>query len=135
MKFFSQMAASVTFALSVSSAAFAQHYTQVNLDSNVAGAAEATDSQLVNGWGLARSSGSTWWVSDEATGFATLYDGPGVKQSLVVTIPKSNPKDPAFPTGTPTGMIPNSSPTGAVPITVTDSSGASSPTGMTIYVK
>jgi uncharacterized protein (TIGR03118 family) len=111
MKFFSQLAASVTFALSLSSAAFAQHYKQVNLDSNVAGAAESTDSQLVNGWGLARSSGSTWWVSDEATGFATLYDGPGTKQSLVVTIPKSNPKDPSFPTGTPTGMIPNSNST------------------------
>ena len=111
MKFFSQLAASVTFALSLSSAAFAQHYKQVNLDSNVAGAAESTDSQLVNGWGLARSSGSTWWVSDEATGFATLYNGPGAKQSLVVTIPKSNPKDPSFPTGTPTGMIPNSSST------------------------
>src|SRR5580698_6938086 len=111
MKFFSQLAASVTFALSLSSAAFAQHYKQVNLDSNVAGAAESTDSQLVNGWGLARSAGSTWWVSDEATGFATLYDGPGTKQSLVVTIPKSNPKDPSFPTGTPTGMIPNSNST------------------------
>jgi uncharacterized protein (TIGR03118 family) len=66
------------------------------------------DSHLVNGWGLARSSGSTWWVSDEATGFATLYDGPGARQQLVVTIPKSNPNDPTFPTGTPTGMISNS---------------------------
>src|SRR5215470_10903103 len=111
MKVFPQWAASVTLALSLSSAAFAQHYTQVNLDSNIPGTAEATDSQLVNGWGLARSSGSVWWVSDEATGVATLYNGPGDKQKLVVTIPKSNPKDPTFPNGTPTGMISNGSPT------------------------
>jgi uncharacterized protein (TIGR03118 family) len=109
MKWFLNFSARVAIALSLSSAGFAQHYTQVNLDANVPGAAEATDPQLINGWGLARSSGSTWWVSDEATGFATLYDGAGAKQSLVVTIPKSNPNDPTFPTGTPTGMISNGS--------------------------
>ena len=52
-----------------------------------------------------------WWVADEAKGVATLYNGPGAKQGLVVTIPKSNPSDPTFPTGTPTGVIPNSSTT------------------------
>jgi uncharacterized protein (TIGR03118 family) len=109
MKWFLNLSARVAIALSLSSAGFAQHYTQVNLDANIPGAAEATDPQLINGWGLARSSGSTWWVSDEATGFATLYDGAGAKQSLVVTIPKSNPNDPTFPTGTPTGVISNGS--------------------------
>jgi uncharacterized protein (TIGR03118 family) len=111
MKFFPNLVAGVTLTLSLSSAAFAQHYTQVNLDSNTSGGAESTDPQLVNAWGLARSSGSTWWVSDEATGLATLYDGPGAKQSLVVTIPKSDPNDKTFPTGTPTGAISNSSTT------------------------
>ncbi len=34
----------------------------------------ATDSDLVNGWGLTRSdSGSPFWVSDEGTGKSTLY--------------------------------------------------------------
>ena len=84
MKFVPTLVAGMSLALSFSSVAFAQHYKQINLDSNVPGAAEATDTQLVNGWGLSRSSGSTWWVSDEATGFATLYDGPGTKQALVV---------------------------------------------------
>jgi len=111
MKFFSNRAADVAFFLFLSSAVFAQHYTQVNLDANVPGAAEAVDSQLINGWGLARSSGSAWWVADEATGFATLYNGPGTKQSLVVTIPKSNPSDPTFPTGSPTGAISNANTT------------------------
>src|SRR5712692_6106269 len=108
MKFVSFHAAgAAALALAFSSAAFAQHYTQVNLDANVSGKAEGTDGQLVNAWGLARSSGSTWWVSDEATGFATLYNGAGFKQSLVVTIPKSDPNDKTFPTGTPTGVISN----------------------------
>jgi hypothetical protein len=111
MKFFPSRVANVAVFLLLSSAVFAQHYTQTNLDSNVSGAAESTDPQLINGWGLARSSGSAWWVADEATGVATLYDGPGTKQSLVVTIPKSNPKDQSVPTGTPTGVISNSSPT------------------------
>jgi uncharacterized protein (TIGR03118 family) len=111
MKFFPSRVANVAVFLLLSSAVFAQHYTQTNLDSNISGAAESTDPQLINGWGLARSSGSAWWVADEATGVATLYDGPGTKQSLVVTIPKSNPKDQSVPTGTPTGVISNSSTT------------------------
>jgi uncharacterized protein (TIGR03118 family) len=111
MKSIQTLAAGATLALSLSSAAFAQRYTQVNLDANVSGGAESTDPQLVNAWGLSRSSGSMWWVADEGTGFATLYDGPGTKQSLVVTIPKSNPKDQTVPNGTPTGTIANGSPT------------------------
>jgi len=111
MTLYLKLAAGLTLVTSLSSAAFAQHYTQTNLDANMPGAAESTDAQLINGWGLARSSGSTWWVSDEATGFATLYDGPGSKQALVVKIPKSNPNDPKFATGTPTGMISNSNTT------------------------
>jgi uncharacterized protein (TIGR03118 family) len=111
MRFFPTLAAGMIAIQAISSAALAQRYTQVNLESNVQGAAEAVDSKLINGWGLARSSNSTWWVSDEATGFATLYNGPGDKQPLVVTIPRANPNNPNFPTGSPTGMISNTSPT------------------------
>jgi uncharacterized protein (TIGR03118 family) len=111
MKYFPSLAAGLTISLSLTSAVFAQHYKQVNLDADVSGAAESTDPQLVNAWGLARSSGSAWWVSDEAKGVATLYDGPGTKQSLVVTIPKSDPNDKTFPTGTPTGAISNANTT------------------------
>lgn len=111
MNFFSSKVANVAIFLLASSAVFAQHYTQTNLDANISGVAESPDPQLVNAWGLARSSGSAWWVSDEATGLATLYNGPGDKQSLVVTIPKSNPNDKTIPTGTPTGVIANGSTT------------------------
>ncbi len=48
MKFFPSVVADAAIFLFLSSAVFAQHYTQVNLDANVTGAAEATDPQLVN---------------------------------------------------------------------------------------
>jgi hypothetical protein len=88
MKTLLSLAASAVLLVSTETVRFGQHYTQTNPDSDVPGAAEATDPQLVNGWGLARSSGSAWWVSDNSTGLATLYDGGGAKQSLVVTIPR-----------------------------------------------
>jgi hypothetical protein len=40
MRFFSSRAANVAVFLLMSSAVFAQHYTQTNLDANVSGAAE-----------------------------------------------------------------------------------------------
>jgi uncharacterized protein (TIGR03118 family) len=92
-------------------ACFGQHYNQTNLVSNTSGVAPATDPQLINPWGLSRSSGSPWWISDNVTGFSTLYDGAGTKQSLIVTIPPSDPSNKNTPTGTPTGTIANSSPT------------------------
>ena len=92
-------------------ACFGQHYNQTNLVSNALGVAPVTDPQLINPWGLSRSSGSPWWISDNATGFSTLYDGAGTKQSLIVTIPPSDPNNKNTPTGTPTGTIANSSQT------------------------
>jgi uncharacterized protein (TIGR03118 family) len=111
MKYIPSLVTGITLAIALSPSLFAQHYTQTNLDANTSGSAEATDSQLVNGWGIARGPGSVWWVSNEGTGVATLYNGPGAKQSLVVTIPKSNPSDQTFPHGTPTGTIFNGSTT------------------------
>jgi hypothetical protein len=69
--------------VSLGATAFAQHNKQTNLISNTSGSAEGTDSDLVNPWRLSRTSGSAWWVADNLTGFATLYNGPGAKQSLV----------------------------------------------------
>jgi uncharacterized protein (TIGR03118 family) len=90
---------------------FGQHYTQTNLVSNASGAAPVTDPQLINPWGISRGSGSPWWVSDKATGFSTLYNGAGVKQSLIVTIPPADPTNKNTPTGSPTGTIFNGSQT------------------------
>ena len=97
--------------LIVSVACFGQNYTQTNLVSNTAGVAPVTDPQLINPWGLSRASGSPWWISDQATGFSTLYNGPGVKQALIVTIPPSDPTNKSTPIGSPTGTIANGSQT------------------------
>src|SRR5437588_5459647 len=61
-------------------------YTAHNLVADTPGTADHTDPQLVNGWGLAASPTSPWWVADNGTDAATLYDGSGNKQSLTVTV-------------------------------------------------
>jgi uncharacterized protein (TIGR03118 family) len=62
-------------------------YSVHNLQSDVPGWAAATDPDLVNGWGIAASSSSPWWVSDNGTNKSTLYNGgTGAKLGLVVTL-------------------------------------------------
>ena len=102
---------SALLALAVPSIASAQHYTEVKLVSNRVGMAPATDKFLVNPWGLSRASGSPWWISDNGTGFSSLYNGAGNIIPLDVSIPRSNPTTGPFKAGTPTGTIANSSPT------------------------
>ena len=79
-------------------AALAQ-YKVTNLVANTAGRAAHTDPQLVNAWGIARSASSPFWVSDNVTGFSTLYDGSGNKQGLVVTIPPAAGSSLGQPSG------------------------------------
>ena len=95
----------LTFLLSPFAAA--QHYTQTNLVSDLDGMAAVTDPNLKNPWGLARSSGSPWWVSNNGTGTSTLYDAKGNPQPatpLVVTIP---PPKNSTATATPSGTVYN----------------------------
>ena len=77
-----------------------QHYKQTNLVSDMPGVAAATDPNLVNAWGMSRSSGSPWWISDNGPGLATLYNGAGAVQALVVTIPGADGG-----AGTPSGQV------------------------------
>ena len=75
-------------------------YAVRNLVSDGFVKAEHLDTDLVNAWGVAFNPNGFVWVADNHTGVATLYDGNGVKNSLVVTIPThegGNP--PASPTG------------------------------------
>jgi uncharacterized protein (TIGR03118 family) len=81
-----------------------QHYKQTNLVSDIPGMAAVTDANLVNPWGISRSSSSPWWVSDNGTGVSTLYSGTGSAVPLVVTIPGADGG-----TGNPTGQIFNGS--------------------------
>jgi uncharacterized protein (TIGR03118 family) len=90
--------------LSLSSAALAQ-YQLTNLNSNQVGWAKHVDPLQVNGWGLARSSGGPFWVSDQGSGWSTIYNGQGVKQGLEVLIPSASGAGP----GQPTGIVSNAS--------------------------
>lgn len=86
---------------------FAQHYQQTNLVSNQMGQAPIVDPNLQNPWGLVHGPGTPWWVSDNADGLSTLYDGQGNIQSLVVTVPAA----PGQPAGSPSAVMFNGSPT------------------------
>lgn len=78
-------------------------YRVKNLVSDGSVAADHVDRNLVNGWGLAFNPAGVVWVADNGTGEATLYDGQGNPQTLVVKIPAAaeNP-------GRPTGIVFNS---------------------------
>jgi len=100
-------------ALSFPSLTFAQHYTQTNLVTDMGSSAPVTDSNLKNAWGLSRSTGSPWWVSDNGTGVSTLYNIAGTTSTLAATV---NPRVVVIPpphgstsTSTPTGQVFNGS--------------------------
>src|SRR5580704_10059951 len=83
----------------VSNAARAQ-YQLTNLDSNQVGAARHTDPLIVNAWGLVHAPGSPWWVSDNNSGWSTLYDANGaIVQQLKVLVPTGGKNGPGSPTG------------------------------------
>ena len=81
-------------------------YVATNLvsDINTAGnpySSPNVDAHLVNGWGIAFNPQGFVWVANNGTSTATLYDGNGAPQSLVVSIPagiagKANPTGIVF---------------------------------------
>src|SRR6266704_95182 len=92
----------------LSTLAFGQHYTTTPLVSNIGGAAPVTDPNLQNAWGLVSSPASPWWLTNNAGGTSTLYNGAGAIQPLVVTVPNAPSQQAA---GSPTGIIFNGSTT------------------------
>ena len=64
-----------------------QSFTSTALVSDGAFAAAHTDPNLKNAWGIAFNPKGFVWVANNATWLATLYDGNGTRQSLVVSIP------------------------------------------------
>ncbi len=81
-------------------------YKLTNLVSNQAGAAAHTDPLLVNAWGLTYGPGGPFWVSDNGSGWSTLYTATGVEQGLKVLVPTAGGDGP----GSPTGIVFNGSP-------------------------
>ena len=84
--------------LFVSSAALAQ-YKVTNLSSNQVKQARHDDPLLVNAWGLTYAPGSPFWVSDNGSGWSTLYDASGAAHSLKVEIPAAVDSGTSGPTG------------------------------------
>jgi uncharacterized protein (TIGR03118 family) len=62
-------------------------FLQTNLASDQMGVAKFTDANLVNPWGIAASGSSPFWLGVNGSGVSLLYNGAGVQQSLIVTIP------------------------------------------------
>jgi len=75
-------------------------FTATVIVSDGAVPAAHTDANLKNGWGVAFNPKGFVWVADNGTDVATLYDGNGVPQSLVVTIPNGTNG-----TASPTGIV------------------------------
>ncbi|MGA7793620.1 MAG: TIGR03118 family protein [Candidatus Acidiferrales bacterium] len=101
--------------LMVSAPAQAQYHLTNLVSNQIDENAPNTDPLLVNAWGLARSATSPWWVSDNLSGWSTLYNATGTPQALKVLIPTAG-NGPASPTGlngpgTPTGIVFNGSKT------------------------
>jgi uncharacterized protein (TIGR03118 family) len=89
-----------TLALSAVSYA-SDFYQQRNLTSNSPTLrAEQAAPNVVNAWGLAFNPYAFAWVANNGTGVATLFDGNGKPQSLVVTVP-----GPTGAPGNPTGTV------------------------------
>jgi len=92
-------------ALAVFSGAAMAQYQLSNLVSNQVGQGKHDDPLLVNAWGLAYGPGGPFWISDNGTGWSTLYSGIGVKKGLEVAVPSASGSG----TGSPTGIVFNGS--------------------------
>jgi uncharacterized protein (TIGR03118 family) len=80
-------------------------YQVRKLVSNQEKTAKFVDPLVVNAWGLVSSPTSPWWISDNASGWSTLYTADGTKVPLNVSIPTAGGDGP----GTPTGIVFNGS--------------------------
>lgn len=79
-------------------AAYADGFQVSKLVSDGSVAAMTKDPNLINPWGMSASPAGPIWVSDNNSGFSTLYTGAGAKAPLDVAIP-----------GSPTGQVFNGS--------------------------
>src|SRR5579864_7200260 len=74
-----------------STASAANQYVQHNFVSDIAGVADRTDPNLVNPWGIAAPPTGPFWIANNHSGTATLYNGSGAPvpaaKPLVVQIP------------------------------------------------
>ncbi|HUO31437.1 MAG TPA: TIGR03118 family protein [Bryobacteraceae bacterium] len=95
--------AAVLLLCTVAGAQSTNNYSVTNIVNNT------QDAYLINPWGLSRPASATakeneWWVSDQVTGYSTLYyankTGAQSLAPLVVTIPSASGTGTGSPTGT-----------------------------------
>lgn len=126
---FSGAVVAASLCLSMFAPSAQAQYQRTDLVSNQAGAAPLQDQRLVNGWGLVSLANTPFWVSDNVTGFSTLYTGAGGQVPLFVSIPAA-PSAAAGALGSPTGVVGNISPN---PTDFTFKVGANSAQGIFIF--
>lgn len=74
-------------------------YTQSNLVSDTTGLAPNTDANLLNPWGICFLPELPFWISDNNSGFTTLYTKTGALQGTFTIAPPHGSSNPAAPTG------------------------------------
>lgn len=82
-------------------------YLQRNLISDVAGAADLTDPNLVNAWGIAITAASPFWVCDAGTAMSTVYTASASTFAISTTKASLPPAGNGTP-GVCTGIVANS---------------------------
>jgi uncharacterized protein (TIGR03118 family) len=109
----------LVLAILIPSLASAQ-YVRTDLVTNSGAGGTVQDFHLINGWGLVSTSTSPFWVSDNGTGFSTLYaisnaggTVTATPAGLVVSVPSV-----AGGPGTPTGVVASNTPPGSTAFTV-----------------
>jgi uncharacterized protein (TIGR03118 family) len=118
----------LALAILIPSLASAQ-YTRTDLVTNSGAGGTVQDFHLINGWGLVSTSTSPFWVSDNGTGFSTLYaisNAGGTVTATPLGLVVSVPSVAGGP-GTPTGIVATELPAGSKAFTV---SGVNPVTGM-----
>jgi uncharacterized protein (TIGR03118 family) len=99
------LSASLALALLFGPSVARAQYQVTNLVSNQEKTAKVTDPLLANAWGLVYPPNGPFWISDNTSGWSTLYDANGTKVPLNVLIPTAGGDGP----GTPTGIVLNGS--------------------------
>jgi uncharacterized protein (TIGR03118 family) len=99
----SLMGAAGLLAASIVPASADTLFQQQNLVSDGAVFAKIVDPNLINPWGIAEGPKTPFWVSDNGTGVATIYQVMGAsgvtKAGLTVTVPPASGMGTSAPTG------------------------------------
>jgi uncharacterized protein (TIGR03118 family) len=99
MRMLISLGVTAALALVAAKPAAAQYYGQQNLVSDGAVPAAVTNAHLVNAWGLAASPTSPWWISDNGSGNASVYNS-GTMAVSAFAVPGAGGA-----AGVPTGMV------------------------------